>query len=175
MADHTVADRIGQRERANTKGGSVPMRRSRLLMFAVLAATTVLLAGACSSSSASSSSGAGSASGSGKITIGTDQANDHGTQDATGKSSFQIDANNDNGFYFNPTVLTGSANQSITLEIKNVGTSEHNFSIDSQHVNETIQPGGSEQVTVTFPASGTVEFYCSFHRSLGMVGELQVA
>jgi len=73
------------------------------------------------------------------------------------------------------TTFALAPNQSITLEIKNEGTTLHNFSIDAQHVNVTIDPGASHEVTVTFPASGTVEFYCSIHRSLGMAGELEVA
>ena len=153
------------------------MRRSTPLMTTALAAASLLFAGACSSSSSSASPAAGSsASGteSGTITIGSDQANDHGTEDATGKSSFEIDANNDQGFYFDPTILTGSASQSITLEIKNEGTVPHNFSIESLGVDVTIDPGSSQEVDVKFPASGTVEFFCSFHRSLGMAGELEV-
>jgi plastocyanin len=153
------------------------MRRSTPLMITALAAASLLFAGACSSSSSSSSPAAGgSALGteSGKITIGSDQANDHGTEDATGKSSFEIGANNDAGFYFDPTILTGSASQSITLEIKNEGTVPHNFSIESLGVDVTINPGSSQEVDVKFPPSGTVEFFCSFHRSLGMAGELEV-
>jgi len=80
-----------------------------LVLLAALAAAAVVLTG-CSSSSSSSSSAAvtpsSSASGGGTITIGSDQANDHGTKDATGKSSFEIEADNDEGFYFDPTVLT---------------------------------------------------------------------
>jgi plastocyanin len=153
------------------------MRRSTPLMITALAAASLLFAGACSSSSSSTSpAAAGSASGteSGTITIGSDQANDHGTEDATGKSSFEIEANNDEVFYFKPTILTGSASQSITLEIKNEGSVPHNFSIESLGVDVTVEPGSSQQVDVKFPATGTVEFFCSFHRSLGMVGELEV-
>jgi plastocyanin len=154
------------------------MRRSTPLMITALVAASLLLAGACSSSSSSASpaaGGTGSGSGTGgTITIGSDQANDHGTEDATGKSSFEIEADNDEGFYFKPTILTGSASQSITLEIKNEGTVPHNFSIESAGVDVTINPGSSQEVDVKFPATGTVEFFCSFHRSLGMVGELEV-
>jgi plastocyanin len=153
------------------------MRRSTLLPFAAFAAAIMVLT-SCSSSSSTSSPAAGgssSSSGAGTITIGSDQANDHGTEDVTGKSSFEIEADNDDGFYFKPTVLTGSASQSITLEIKNEGTTQHNFSIDSQKIDVTIDPGKSQEVSVTFAASGTVEFYCSIHRSLGMAGELQAA
>jgi plastocyanin len=157
------------------------MLRRKTILFAGIATAMMTLAAACSSSSSSNSSsssvggGPSSPSESGKIAIGSDQANDHGTKDATGKSTFEIEADNDDeGFYFNPTVVTGSANQSLTLEIKNEGTAQHNFSIDSLGVNVTIAPGSSQEVKVTFPATGTVEFYCSFHRSLGMAGELQV-
>jgi uncharacterized cupredoxin-like copper-binding protein len=155
------------------------MHRTTVVIFAALSAGIVLLA-SCSSSSSTSSPAAGgsssaSSSGGGTITIGSDQANDHGTEDVTGMTSFELEADNDDGFYFKPTVLTGSANQSLTLEIKNEGTAEHNFTIESLGVNVNIQPGQSQEVTVKFPGSGTVEFFCSFHRSLGMAGELQVA
>jgi len=155
------------------------MRRSRMLLFAAVSSAALVLAG-CSSSTPTEGPAAGGTSpgsgspGAGTITIGSDQANDHGTEDVTGKSSFEVEADNDDGFYFKPTVLTGSANQSIKLEIKNEGTALHNFSIDSENVNINIDPGSSQEVTVTFPATGTVEFYCSFHRTLGMAGELQV-
>jgi plastocyanin len=154
------------------------MHRTTVVIFAALSAGIVLLA-SCSSSSSTSSPAAGgsssaSSSGGGTITIGSDQANDHGTEDVTGMTSFELEADNDDGFYFKPTVITGSANQSLTLEIKNEGTAKHNFTIESLGVNVNIQPGQSQVVTVKFPGSGTVEFFCSFHRSLGMAGELQV-
>jgi uncharacterized cupredoxin-like copper-binding protein len=155
------------------------MHRTTVVIFGALSAAIVLLA-SCSSSSSTSSPAAGgsssaSSSGGGTITIGSDQANDHGTEDVTGMTSFELEADNDDGFYFKPTVITGSANQSLKLEIKNEGTAEHNFTIESLGVNVNIQPGQSQEVTVKFPGSGTVEFFCSFHRSLGMAGELKVA
>jgi plastocyanin len=142
------------------------------VLFSAAAAALMTLA-ACSSSSSSAS---GASSGSNKITIGSDQANDHGTQDATGKTTFEIGADNDSsGYYFNPTILQGSAGQSITLEIKNNGSVLHNFSITSMNVNINIQPGASQEVKVTFPQTGTVEYFCSIHHGLGMAGELSVA
>ncbi len=148
------------------------MRARTFVLFSAAAAALIALA-ACSSGS---SSGGGPSSGSNKITIGSDQANDHGTQDATGKTTFEIGANNDSsGYYFNPTILQGSAGQSITLNIKNDGSVPHNFSITSMNVNVTLQPGASQEVKVTFPQTGTVEYFCSFHHALGMAGELSVA
>ena len=152
------------------------MQTRTFVQFCVVMAALTMLAAACSSSSSAASSASGSTSGSSKITIGSDQANDHGTQDATGKTTFEIEADNDSsGYYFNPTILQGSAGQSITLEIKNDGSVQHNFSITSMNVNVTIQPGASQEVKVTFPQTGTVEYFCSFHHALGMAGELSVA
>src|SRR6266550_12474 len=149
------------------------MQTRTFVQFCVVMAALTMLAAACSSSSSAASSASGSSSGSNKITIGSDQANDHGTQDATGKTTFEIEADNDSsGYYFNPTILQGSAGQSITLEIKNDGSVQHNFSITSMNVNVTIQPGASQEVKVTFPQTGTVEYFCSFHHALGMAGEL---
>ena len=151
------------------------MRARTFVLFSAAAAALITLA-ACSSSSSSPGLASGSSSGSNKITIGSDQANDHGTQDATGMSTFTIEAVNDSsGYFFNPTILQGSAGQSITLEIKNDGSVQHNFSITSMNLNVTIQPGASQEVKVTFPQTGTVEYFCSFHHALGMAGELSVA
>ena len=152
---------------------------TRTLVLSSVAAAALITLAACSSSSstASPASGTSSSSGSssGKITIGSDQANDHGTEDATGKSTFEIEADNDtSGYYFKPTILQGSGGQSITLEIKNEGSVPHNFSITSMNVNVNIDPGASQEVKVTFPQSGTVEYFCSIHHALGMAGELSV-
>jgi len=151
------------------------MHTRTFVLLSVAALALVTLA-ACSSSSSTAAPASGSSSGSNKITIGSDQANDHGTQDATGKTTFEIEASNDSsGYFFNPTILQGSGGQSITLEIKNDGSVEHNFSITSMNVNITLQPGASQEVKVTFPQTGTVEFFCSIHHALGMAGELSVA
>src|SRR6188474_1510401 len=149
------------------------MHKRTFVLFSVAAVALIALA-ACSSSSSTASPASGtsssssSSSSSGKITIGSDQANDHGTEDATGKTTFEIDASNDSsGYFFKPTILQGSGGQSITLEIKNEGSVPHNFSITSMNVNVTIQPGASQEVKVTFPQTGTVEYFCSFHHALG--------
>jgi plastocyanin len=151
------------------------MRPRTFVLFSATAVALIMLA-ACSSSSSTAAQTSGSSSSSGKITIGSDQANDHGTEDATGKATFEIEATNDtSGYFFKPTILQGSGGQSITLEIKNDGSVPHNFSITSMNVNVTVQPGASQEVKVTFPQTGTVEYFCSFHHALGMAGELQVA
>jgi plastocyanin len=150
--------------------------RTRTFVLLSVAAVALITLAACSSSSSTAAPASGSSSDSGKITIGSDQANDHGTEDATGKTTFEIEASNDSsGYFFKPTILQGSGGQSITLEIKNDGSVLHNFSITSMNVNINIEPGASQEVKVTFPQSGTVEYFCSIHHALGMAGELSVA
>ena len=48
-------------------------------------------------------------------------------------------------------------------------------SIDSLHIDQDVNSDGSSTVTVTIPQSGTLEFYCKYHRSQGMAGELKAA
>ena len=78
-------------------------------------------------------------------------------------------------FFFSPNVLTGSAGQQLTLTIDNQGAATHTFTIASEHIDVTLAPGTQQTVKVTFPNSGSTEFLCRFHESMGMTGELQVA
>src|SRR4029079_14110147 len=137
--------------------GSFPARRTsnrlaegaimhtRTFVLLSVAAVALITLAACSSSSSTAAPASGSSSDSGKITIGSDQANDHGTEDTTGTTTFEIEASNDSsGYLSKPTILQGSAGQSITLEIKNDGSVLHNFSITSMNVNVNIDPGASQ-------------------------------
>jgi plastocyanin len=134
--------------------------------IALAALAIALVAGACSSNS---SPAASSTEASGTVTIGSEQANDHGSQDVSGKTSLELEQDD---FYFSPTIITGSPGQKLTVEIKNEGTAEHNFSLPSESIDKSLQPGTNTTVTITFPKSGTAVFFCKFHRSSGMLGEL---
>src|SRR6266568_2632849 len=101
----------------------------RWLGLVVVAVVVMLVGAACSSSSNSSGGG-------GQITINGDNANDHGTKTVSGMSSFELAAND---FYFDPTTLTGTAGQTLKIEIKNEGSTTHNFSIDDQNISQDIQ------------------------------------
>lgn len=103
------------------------------------------------------------------MTIGSDTANDHGTEDASGKTSVTVDLTS---FFFDPTVISGSPGQKITLNLENGDTALHNFSLTDQHINQDVNPGAKATVTVTIPASGFVEFFCKYHHDRGMAGEL---
>ncbi len=138
-----------------------------LIRYPAIAGLAVVLA-ACGSSGGKSSGGG--AEDSTKQTVAGVSTNFHGTKDVTGMSSLQIEADN---FYFEPTVLKGTPGQKITLTIKNESSTEHNFSIEAQHVDKDIEDGKSQTVSVTLPASGTISFFCEYHHGQGMAGGLQ--
>jgi plastocyanin len=146
----------------------------RLVQLLALFLALGLVAAACSSKKAPSSSGGSPTeeSSGGTITVGSDRANNKGTKDVTGKSSIEVELDN---FYFEPTVLKGSPGAQIKLELKNEASGTlHNFSLPDQSVNQDVPSEQSVDMTVTFPQSGFLEFFCKYHKASGMVGELSV-
>jgi plastocyanin len=153
----------------------------------------VLLLAACSKSSTSSSSSGGgydysssapttteapAATGGGKTaTIDGQSVTLYGTADVSGKTSVKVKAETEAGSnYFSPTVITGTPGQTVKVEVTNESSSvPHNFSVDGQDVNVDLDPNATQTVSVTIPASGSVTFFCEYHRSGGMVGELKAA
>jgi plastocyanin len=145
------------------------MRRHRWLTMLVLVSAIALVAAGCSKKTSNGTSSGGA------LTIDGIQASDHGSKDVTGSSSVQVDlSNSGSDYYFSPTVLTGSAGEKITVDLKNTGNTAHTFTIDSAGIDQELQPGATGQVTVTLPASGTLVFYCKFHKTLGMEGQFSV-
>jgi len=136
---------------------------------AIVMSAALLVAGCSKSSNEAAPSGSAEASGSAgasasptQITIGSDKANDHGSKTVSGESSVEVEQDD---FYFGPTILTGDPGQQLTIMLHNEGSVTHNFSIDAQSVDTTVNAGSEASVTVTFPNSGFVEFYCKFHRA----------
>jgi len=153
------------------------------MLFAVLA----VFGAACSSKSntsgggspspsasveaSASASASASESGGGTIAVGSDTANNHGSKEVDNVTSVEVEMDD---FYFGPTVLTGTPGQKLTIELKNeskAGTL-HNFSLSDQNIDQDVQADQSTEVTVTFPQSGFLEFFCKYHKASGMVGEL---
>jgi plastocyanin len=159
------------------------MKRSRIGLLALLASVT-LVAAACGGGGGGGggatpkASGGSEASGEeagGTITLGGQSATNKGTKSVSGKDEFDVEADNEGStYYFEPTVLTGTAGQKIELEIENAGSVPHNFSLTEQSISQDVQPGSKVKVDVTFPQSGQLVFFCRFHRGLGMLGALQV-
>jgi plastocyanin len=89
----------------------------------------------------------------------------------TGKAELKLEQDD---FYFNPTVITGTTGQTLKIEVDNEGSVQHTFTIDDQSIDVAIDAGKDATVDVTFPDSGIVEFSCRFHHGSGMAGELKV-
>jgi plastocyanin len=135
---------------------------------AFLAVAVVLLAAGCGGyGSKSKSTTEESSGGGGKKTIAGVPANDHGSKNVSSESEVELD-----NFYFEPTVLRGKPGLQVTLELKNESSTEHNFTIDSQSISKDVEGGEDAKVTVTFPKSGQLSFYCKYHKSMGMAGAL---
>lgn len=87
-----------------------------------------------------------------------------------GKTEVEMD-----DYYFSPKVIKGKPGDKITLELKNEGKTDHNFTVDDQGIDQNVAAGDEAEVDVTIPKSGSVSFYCKFHKSQGMTGMLQAS
>src|SRR5438093_10666066 len=140
--------------RPTLAGGGYDMPRP-FVRFILLFAVVALVTASCSKSSPSTSGGSPSPSPSeasaspspsetesegGTITVGSDTANNHGSKDVSVSSSEEVELDD---FYFEPTVMTGTPGQELTLGLKNeskAGTI-HNFTIDAQNIDQTVEAG----------------------------------
>lgn len=75
-------------------------------------------------------------------------------------------------FKFTPKDLSISAGDSI--EVTNNGSTEHNFSIDSEGIDVDAAEGASATVDVSGLAAGTYDYFCKYHSGQGMTGTLEV-
>jgi plastocyanin len=105
------------------------------------------------------------------LTLNGEKPNNHGSRSVVGEESEDVELDDN---YFSPTELKGSPGQQFSVRLKNEGGTTHTFTIDEQNIDEELQPDEESTVSVTFPQSGTVIFYCRFHGGLGMFGGLSV-
>jgi plastocyanin len=95
-----------------------------------------------------------------------------GERNVVGDTTLNLDAGD---FYFSGTFIWGLPGQTLTLQIKNVAPQLHNISIPAQRVDRVIPAGSSRvNVEVTFPDSGSVQFFCKYYTARGMNGLLLV-
>jgi plastocyanin len=140
----------------------------------VVIAASVLACAACGGGGNGGGGGGGYGGGGAEsgstTTVDGMTAADHGTKDVSGESEVEVEADD---YYFEPTVLEGKSGQNLTLEVENEGEAEHNLTIDKQGIDQDLPPGEKATIEVTFPASGTVAFYCKYHTSEHMAGALE--
>lgn len=71
---------------------------------------------------------------------------------------------------FEPNILEVPAGSPVTIEVRNAGQENHNFTIDDLDTSTgVVHPGDVMAVTFTAP-KGTTEFRCTWHS--GMVGRI---
>jgi plastocyanin len=78
-------------------------------------------------------------------------------------------------FRFDPKTLSAKVGQKMTLTVANEGTTEHNFSITSLHVDQDVEKGKDATVSFTPTRGGTLQFFCEYHRGRGMTGTIDVS
>lgn len=95
------------------------------------------------------------------------------TSAAGGTADVTVEASE---FKFDPAALDLASGSTTTVELVNMGTVEHDFTIDELDVKILATVGETVTGTVGPVESGTYEFYCSVpgHREAGMAGELTV-
>jgi plastocyanin len=131
---------------------------------------------ACGSSSSSSSSDAGSAASATTSTPGYGGASNVAkTTTASNPSGSSVtEVMHDD--YFGTKTISGKPGAKVTVKLVNQGKNEHNFKIDSQKaVDADVKPGATHTVELTIPKSGSVQFYCEYHKGLGMVGTVKAS
>jgi plastocyanin len=146
---------------------------------ALLAIGTLVLA-ACgssddTSSSASSSSSAGASNtgggyGGGGYGSGSSKKSASNTSSASSSGETEVEMYDD---YFQPKTISGKPGATVKVELKNEGSREHNFKIDGQKADADVEPGEDAKVSVVIPKSGSVQFYCEYHKGLGMTGTVK--
>jgi plastocyanin len=148
-----------------------PTRIGSLFAALVLGATACA-GGSSSGASAGPPGGSPSPNAASPSSIAGLPANLHGQVDVAGMSTVTVQTRN---YYFEPSVLNGRAGQKITLHMVNSVSTAHNITVASQHVNTDLEGNKAVDVTVAFPASGVLSFWCEYHKTRGMVGGLLVS
>ena len=147
-----------------------------MIKLTALLAVAALGLAACGSSSnsstsssttpttaAASSSSSGGGYGGSKTTTASNSSDDK-------SASNEVEMYDD---YFKPKSITGKPGQTVKVELKNEGQNEHNFKIDGQKADADVSTGKTATVSVVIPKSGSVQFYCEYHKGLGMVGAVK--
>jgi len=167
---------------------------------AVAALALVLAVALASCGGGASSSGGPSDSGSatsGKATTaesssgggeGYDSSSSATTTSSTSGGAIKTVVIKESEFKLSPSSVTLSKPGTYTFKAENKGSSQHSLEIEGKGVKseggeggeaqleQILNPGQSDVLTVTFQKSGTYEMYCPVdgHEDMGMKGEVVV-
>ena len=75
-------------------------------------------------------------------------------------------------YYIGPTYINVKPGTTLHATLKNAGAKSHTFTIDSLQIDQVLSPGGTASVDIQVPATGALQFYCRYHRSMGMQGAI---
>ena len=106
----------------------------------------------------------------GAVALGAAGCGGGGSSSGSGSGKTELDMDN---YFFDPGSVKADAEKNLTLELTNGSSAEHNFTLTEQGVSKDVEPGEEAEVTVTVPKSGSLTFYCKYHRDRGMTGMLQ--
>jgi plastocyanin len=130
-----------------------------------LASAMALLAMGCGDSSSSVSSEP-------PLVALSGQVSNHGTKDLQTAMSVSLELDD---LYFSPTFIKATPGSTIEVSLKNDGKENHTFTIDATNTDVHLAPGQKSTVQISLPATGSLNFYCSIHRSSGMQGAFAVS
>src|ERR687892_436930 len=136
----------------------MPNARSTITLIAL---SLILVTGACAEEptaqpgAAQETSGESEEEGAETVTIAGQEATNHGSEDVTGLSEFELEIDD---FYFEPTVLEGEAGQTLSLSLHNEGGVAHTLTIESQDVDVQLGGGGAGGGGGAFPQTGGPAF-----------------
>jgi uncharacterized cupredoxin-like copper-binding protein len=84
-------------------------------------------------------------------------------------------------FEFRPNIIKVNGPGTLSLDLKNVASIEHNFTLKNPEgeiiKSVNLPEGKTVTIEIALPRSGTYPFYCDkpLHASFGMKGEIEVA
>jgi plastocyanin len=137
------------------------------IVVAALAASLALAS--CGGDGGNDKANTAKTGGTASQTTGGAKVNDHGAKDLSGKATASLELDD---FYFSPTTLRGKPGQKLKLRLENEGGTEHNLTVPGQGVDKDLEKGDEGTVSLRFPKSGTLRFFCKYHAAQGMAGSL---
>ena len=99
------------------------------------------------------------------------------TAPAAGATALEVDADPSGALAFVQKTLTAKAGE-VDITLKNDAPVPHNIAVEGTDagVSDTVQDGGTAELTIANLPAGTYEYYCEVpgHRQAGMIGSLTV-